>query len=299
VLSGDDGSDAHGVASEVDGEEREGRGDDAVAHPGEDRRPAKSPPVLLGPARRHGRTVGDATLELVKLVPRPPVGRVYETTKYIRVADTAMSGRLRLDAVARYVQDVGPDDVADAGHPPSNWVVRRSTVVADTWPRLHDHLAVATWCGATGNRWAERRVSFIGEHGTVDVGTLVIHLDATGRPAPLPAWFHETYVEAAMGRTLRSRLALPSPPDDAERSTWQLRATDLDVNGHVNNARTWEVVEDLCARFDLVPRVATMEWINSIDPGDDVTLLVAPRAGGFGAWLEVGGTVRVAADVEG
>jgi acyl-ACP thioesterase len=100
-----------------------------------------------------------------------------------------------------------------------------------------------------------------------------------------------------MGRTLRSRLELPAPPDDAERLPWQLRATDLDVNGHVNNARTWEVVEDLCARFDVVPRVATMEWLNSIDPGDDVALLVARRSDGFGAWLVVDGTVRVAADV--
>jgi acyl-ACP thioesterase len=235
----------------------------------------------------------------VKLVPRPPVGRVYETTHYIRVADTDATGRLRLDAIARYVQDIGPDDVADAGHPKANWVVRRSTVVADGWPALHDHLEVATWCGATGNRWAERRVSFAGEHGVVDVGTLVIHLDAAGRPAPLPDWFHGTYVESAMGRTLRSRLVLPGPPDDAERSVWSLRSTDFDVNGHVNNARTWEVVEDLCSRFGIVPREATMEWINSVDPGDAVELLVAPRAGGFGAWLLVDGIVRVAADVEG
>jgi acyl-ACP thioesterase len=235
----------------------------------------------------------------VKLVPRPPVGRVYETTRHIRVADTDRTGRLRLDAVARYVQDIGPDDVADAGHPSANWVVRRSTVVADEWPRLHEHLAVATWCGATGNRWAERRVSFHGPASTVDVATLVIHLDGTGRPAPLPAWFHETYVDSAMGRTLRSRLELPSPPEGSTRSTWQVRATDLDVNGHVNNARTWEVVEDVCARLGIVPREATMEWLSALDPDDDVQLLVAERADGFGAWLTVDGTVRVAADVVG
>jgi acyl-ACP thioesterase len=235
----------------------------------------------------------------VKLVPRPPVGRVYETSRVVRVDATDVTGRLRLDGVARYVQDVGPEDVADAGHPQDNWVVRRSTVVADGWPHINEHLEVATWCGATGNRWAERRVSFVGTTGTVEVGTLVIHLDANGRPAPLPDWFHGTYVESAMGRTLRSRLELPSPPDEAVSMPWQLRATDFDVNGHVNNARTWEIVEDLCAQFGIVPSEATMEWMNSVDLGDEATLLVARRSGGFGAWLAVDGAVRVAADVVG
>ena len=233
----------------------------------------------------------------MKLVPRPPVGRVYETTRDIRVADTDLDGRLRLDAVARFVQDIGADDVADAGHPSAPWVVRRSVVVADAWPSLHEDLQVATWCGATGNRWAERRVSFRSPTGDVEVGTLVIHLDDSGRPAPLPAWFHETYASAAMGRTLTSRLALPAPPDDAVRSPWQLRATDLDVYRHVNNARTWEVVEDVCFRFGMRPRQATMEWLSSVEPDDVVELLVARRGDGFGAWLCVGDAVRVAADV--
>jgi acyl-ACP thioesterase len=222
---------------------------------------------------------------------------VYETTRDVRVADTDVSGRLRLDAIARFVQDIGADDVADAGHPSAPWVVRRSIVEASTWPALHDRLDVATWCGATGKRWAERRVSFRGASGEVEVGTLVIHLDGTGRPTPLPAWFHETYATSAMGRTLTSRLALPAPPSDAAQMPWQVRATDLDVYRHMNNARTWEVVEDLCFQFGVQPRRATMEWISSVEPDDAVVLLVARRDDGFGAWLTVDGIVRVAADV--
>src|SRR5438309_6754250 len=120
------------------------------------------------------------------MVPRPPEGRVFETSRRVRVADAAPDGRLRLDAVARFVQDIGNDDVADAGHDVNvPWVVRRSEVRVDGRPRLGERLAAATWCGGTGSRWAERRVSFTSPSGAVDVATLVIHLDGAGRPAKL------------------------------------------------------------------------------------------------------------------
>src|SRR2546423_2304928 len=153
------------------------------------------------------------------MVPRPPNGRVYETTRRVRVADADPTGRLRLDALARFVQDIGNEDVADAGLDPNiPWVVRRSHARIDGWPQLGDRLAVATWCGGVGGRWAERRVSFTNESGAcVDIATLVIHLDKAGRPARLPAWFDEVYAEAAQRRTLSSRLTLPPPDAAAER----------------------------------------------------------------------------------
>ena len=226
------------------------------------------------------------------IVPRPRSGRVFETTRRVRVADADDRGRLRLDAVARFVQDVGNDDVADAGLDPTEpWVIRRTHVVVDGWPRIGERLAVATWCGGTGSRWAERRVSFASGSGTVDVASLVVHLDRTGRPARLPDWFDDTYAPAAQGRTLTSRLTLPLPPADAAARAWPLRATDLDVMGHVNNAIPWAALEDEWRRLDVLPTAATVEWPGSLEREDDVRLVSA--AGG--AWLVVDGAVRVAA----
>ena len=232
------------------------------------------------------------------IVPRPDRGRVFETSRRVRVADADPSGRLRLDAVARFVQDVGNDDVADAGHDVNvPWVVRRSLVSVDEWPRLGERLTVATWCGGTGSRWAERRVSFAGERGTVDVATLVVHLDGAGRPAKLPAWFDTSYAEAALGRTLTTRLTLPGPPGDASRRPWPIRSTDLDVMGHVNNAITWAAVEDECARLGFVPMSATVEWTGSLEADDAVELWSAPHDAGIRLWLVVSDAVRVAAEV--
>src|SRR3954447_26388828 len=230
------------------------------------------------------------------MVPRPASGRVYETSRRVRVADADPTGRLRLDAVARFVQDIGNEDVADAGLDPNiPWVVRRSYAHVDGWPQIGDRLAVATWCGGVGSRWAERRVSFTNDSGAcVDIATLVIHLDKTGRPSRLPAWFDELYAEAAQGPTLSSRLTLPSPGGDAKRRVWPLRSTDLDVMGHVNNAVTWAAIEDECDRRGVPPTSITVEWWGSLERDDPVELATGAIADDLGIWLVVGGDVRVA-----
>lgn len=235
---------------------------------------------------------------MTTIVPRPAVGRIYETSRRVRVADADPSGRLRLDAVARFVQDVGNDDVADAGLDPNiPWVVRRSAVAVDGWPRLGERLATATWCGGTGSRWAERRVSFESASGRVDVATLVVHLDAGGRPSKLPGWFQDVYAEAALGRTLTTRLVLPGPPEGAAGRPWHVRSSDLDIMGHVNNAVTWAAVEDECHRRAMVPGAVTVEWSGALEGIDDIELRAAPAEGGLGIWLTVDGAVRVAAAV--
>ena len=231
---------------------------------------------------------------MIALVPRPEVGRVFETTRRVRVADADPTGRLRLDAIARFVQDVGNDDVADAGLDPNiPWVIRRSEVSVDGWPRLGERVAIATWCGGTGSRWAERRVRFATASGLVDTATLVVHLDGLGRPARLPDWFESTYAEAAVGRTLNSRLVLPGPPDGAPSRPWAVRSTDLDVMGHVNNAVAWAAVEDECARRGVLPVAAVAEWSGALDGAGAVEL----RSDGAGLWLVEDGMVRVAARV--
>jgi len=220
---------------------------------------------------------------------------VYETGRTVRISDADPTGRLRLDAVARFVHDVGNDDVADAGLDPNiPWVVRRSEVDVTAWPSLGERLAVATWCGGTGSRWAERRVSFESATGRIDVATLVVHLDReSGRPAKLPDWFDEVYAPAALGRTLTTRLVLPGPPEGAASRPWPVRSTDLDVMGHVNNAIVWAAIEDELHRQGELPATAVVEWGGALEADDAIELV----ADGSGIWLCVDGTARVSAEV--
>src|SRR5215467_4873239 len=61
-----------------------------------------------------------------EFLPPPAAGRVFTAGYPIRRTDVTPDGRLRLDALARYLQDVAEDDVADSGlAEPYDWLARR------------------------------------------------------------------------------------------------------------------------------------------------------------------------------
>lgn len=239
----------------------------------------------------------------VDLVPVPPTGRRYQTSRRVRLGDADQHGRLRLDALARLLQDVGNDDFADAGlDPGSPWVARRTAVWSPSWPRLGDRLGVTTFCSGLGSRWGERRSSLRSEGGLgwVEVASLWVFLGEDGaRPTRLPPWFVETYGQATRGRTVGARLTHPAPPPGADARPWPLRATDLDVLGHVNNAATWQAVEDEVARRAVVPGRAELEYGAALEPADDVVLRTADDGAGLRLWLTVDDKVRASAHVVG
>jgi acyl-ACP thioesterase len=209
------------------------------------------------------------------LVPLPDRGRRYTSSREVRLGDADGRGRLRLDALARYLQDVANDDGREAlGEDASSWVVRRSVVDVTRWPRLGEVVTLATFLGGVGGRWAERRTSVrVVDRACVECASLWVHLDLrTGRPVPLPERFLPIYGEVYGDRKVSGRLSLPPPPPGAARSPWMTRAADFDVLGHVNNAAYWEAVEeafagDAIARRDLR---FELEYRAAIEPGDEV-----------------------------
>ena len=66
---------------------------------------------------------------------------------------------------------------------------------------------------------------------------------------------------------MSSRLALPGPRRTPEVRPWTVRATDLDVFGHVNNASHWPILEEVLAgpSFDRVG-VAEIEYLVPVEP---------------------------------
>ncbi|MGI9119653.1 MAG: acyl-ACP thioesterase domain-containing protein [Acidimicrobiales bacterium] len=233
----------------------------------------------------------------VDFIPFPGRGRQFLTSDVVRFGDTHPSGRLRLDALARLVQDTGNDDLADAGlDPASPWVTRRTSVwVPGRWPSLGEPLTVATFCSGLGTRWGDRRTSVRSPSGVVEVAAVWIFLDDVGRPARLPESFLAVYGESAEGRRTSTRLHHPGPPAAADRRSWPLRATDIDVFGHVNNTAMWMPIEDELSRRGLVPRFAEIEYRLAIGAGDQVELVSHVDGERLGVWLTAGGDVRASA----
>ncbi len=210
--------------------------------------------------------------------PAPAEGRIFDAERSVRLGDVDRHGRLRLDALARHLQDVATDDTVDARMSGGalTWVVRRAAVVVDRWPRYLEPVRYSTFCSGTGPRWAERRTTGLGDAGG-RVGTAVLWacIDAgTGRAADLPAGFDEVWGAATGGRAVSARLVHPPPREPLSERPWQVRAGDLDILGHVNNAVHWAAVEDELARLlpDAVPVAAELEYRLPIELDDAVTL---------------------------
>ena len=234
------------------------------------------------------------------LVAPPQEGRIYSSRRRLRLSDTDAGGRLRLDAVARYLQDVASDDVDETGWgaPQHLWVVRRTRVDV-TAPFLHDRsVELATWCSGLAPSAAGRRTSLRGDAGgRIDVESAWIHLGQDGRPARLDDRFR-VYALAAAGRRVATRLVLPDPPAGARRTPWQLRTADVDVMGHLNNAVHWAAVEEQLAGSGIDPARpyrAVLEYRGAIDLGDEVELASFAIDGEPGVAITAGDRVKAVA----
>lgn len=192
------------------------------------------------------------------------------------LADCAPSGRARLDALARWLQDVAYADVEAAGLAHSAvWVIRRARLQVRRFPHFGERLHVSTFCSGLGRMWAERRTTVRTAPGAsgpadgegrddtpeeagadVEAVALWVHLDpATQRPTQLTSAEIDAYGGGpAIQRRVTARLRHPAPAiaGDEPAHTWRFRATDCDVAGHVNNSAYWLPLEE--------------EWLTGTEP---------------------------------
>ncbi|MEM7338035.1 MAG: acyl-ACP thioesterase domain-containing protein [Actinomycetota bacterium] len=225
--------------------------------------------------------------------------RQFTGIRKVRLGDASPLGRLRLDALTRYTQDVSDDDTTDAGlDVEPSWVVRRTAVTVTQWPRLAETLTITTWCSGLGGRWAERSLDVVGsDGGRCHAVTLWICVDrASSRPARLTDQFQAIYGPAAGGRTVKARLHHGEPPDSAPETPWLLRATDHDVYGHVNNAAYWALAEEWLAADGAdeaaSPREFSVEYRSGLPVGTEPTVRTADTDDGARtAWWCLGDEV--------
>ena len=193
-----------------------------------------------------------------ELVTEPADGRVYELAIRPGIADAPGDGRVRLDAIARWLQDVAYADVIDAGFEERGvWIVRRQRLRVDPFPRFGEPVIARTFCSGLGRFSAERRTVISGGGGLVQAVATWVWLDERGRPGRFEPRFVDLYSPSAAGRPAPTRLDHPQPPHDAVGEPWRFRAADIDVAGHVNNSHYWEPLEE--DLVDRAPRAVDVE----------------------------------------
>ena len=192
-------------------------------------------------------------------------------------------GRLRLDALARFLQDLAIDDVRETGWgtPEHIWFVRRIQVDVLVPFLDDDEVEMLTWCSGLATIAAGRRWSVTGNQGgRAEIDSVWIHLAPDGRPKRIEGF--DVYANAADGRRVSARAELEGPPDGAARSPWPLRVTDVDLHGHVNNAVHWQAVEHLLQRRGpdvRRPLRARLDYRDALDLEDELELAFTPDAG--------------------
>ena len=224
--------------------------------------------------------------------------RRFTQTRRVFLGDASMSGRLRLDGLAQFLQDLAANDAEDAEVVRDRgWVLRRMELDVTRLPAIYEDVVITTWCSGVGSRWAERSTRLDDtralEGGVcVEAKALWVYIDlATGAPVPLSDTFHEVYGHGVP--KVRARLQHPGPPADAKRRPWPLRITDFDVFRHVNNAVYWSAVEDELATWLDGRRIGhcEIEYRAGIDPGD-VPELAVVAGEQLALWFMVGDEVR-------
>ena len=207
----------------------------------------------------------------------PPQGRVYAIHRRAHLADCAPSGRMRLDALARWMQDAAYADMEDAGlERVAVWVLRRHRVKVLHFPSFGERCEVRTFCSGIGRMWAERRttVTLAAASGQplVESVALWVHLDPERRlPSLVTEAERAVYAAAAGSRKVLARLRHPKPEgcDVDSQWRWRFRRTDADIADHVNNAAYWEPLEDelLGATDELTQIDAELEFRTPAQPG--------------------------------
>jgi acyl-ACP thioesterase len=234
----------------------------------------------------------------------PGAGRRFAATRRVRLGDVLPTGDARLDAIARYLQDVAADDGHDAGIDRHLvWLVRKTILDLRRRPRVGEQVDLVTWASGSGARWAERRttISVRGEP-LIEAACLWVCVDGdTMRPARLSERFWAMYGEAVGDRTVSSRLTHPDPPTDGAVASrpWPVRMADLDLMGHMNNAATWVPVEEELERFGGGRPVVTaeVEYRGPIDRSHDTAVVSRVEDGVLRLWLVDEAIVRASAAV--
>lgn len=207
---------------------------------------------------------------------------VFDREWPMRVADIDATGRLRLDAAARHIQDVGQDYMHERGFVESHplWVVRRTMIDVIRPIEFQDMLRLRLWCSGSSNRWCEMRVRIDGGRGgLIESEAFWININ---RDTVMPSRMSDEF-QAQLGRTtdinrLRWKPYLrPGAFDDADQiREYPVRFTDIDLFDHMNNAVYWGVVEDyLCAAPELLrrPLRVTLEHEAPVALGDKLEII--------------------------
>lgn len=233
----------------------------------------------------------------------PDSGYVFRTGWKLFTSDIDDQRRARLDAVARYIQEVGAEQLIDAEyaeiHP--HWIVQRTVIdVIEPleWP---NDITFRRWCSGISLRWCTMRVRLDGsDGGRIETEGFWINMNKdTLTPSLMAEDFFNRLATTTENHRLKWHPWLPGPAERAGTATpFALRYTDSDHFDHVNNTVYWHGVHEVLAHapdLSAPPYRAVVEYRKPIELDESVTIYSVRRNDLLHIWFCVGADVRAAA----
>ncbi|MCS3778563.1 acyl-[acyl-carrier-protein] thioesterase [Tsukamurella ocularis] len=222
-----------------------------------------------------------------------PPGPSFERSWPVRTGDVDPERRVRLDGIARYLQDMANDEMFHRGFDATDpyWLVRRSIIdVLEPlqWP---SEVTLLRWCESTSSRWCNMRITLRGSAGGhVETEAFWIRFSAdSGMPTHISDGGMEYLQQHVTETRLRWKaLNTAAPPEPSEGDyTVKLRATDFDPYQHLNNASYLQLVEDDLNGDALLaaPHRAIIEYLAPIPLGSSVQVRSERDDTGYRQWL--------------
>ncbi|EME18033.1 acyl-[acyl-carrier-protein] thioesterase [Rhodococcus triatomae] len=237
------------------------------------------------------------------LAPPPTRGSLFTRSRPLRAGDVAPDNRLRLDGIARYLQDIGSDNADAAGFAETDpvWILRRTVIDVHTPAEWPDRVSMRRWCSAYSTRWSTMRVEMTSDKGArIETEGFWIHIN---RDTGMPSRISDSTLELLGSHTDVDRLRwkpwlAEQLPEDGTDVPFPLRSTDFDPLEHVNNAAYLHAVEEhAITRPDLlqVPHRVVIEYASPITTGEQLTIRRREDSDALSLWFVVNGVSRAGA----
>lgn len=209
---------------------------------------------------------------------------VWQESFEVRYSEVDVNGRLKLRALADYLQEaaarhaanlgVGCDDLARQN---LLWVLSRIAITIENYPGPGELLKIKTWPRSTEKLFAMREFTVHGKNGlpVCRASSAWLLLDVKSfRPKKI-----ET-LDSAIPRNedkpfLIKTLPRIKPVECAKIFTQQIRPSAIDVNRHLNNAEYFALAQDAVAMQadnGLTIREIIINFVSDLKSGETVTV---------------------------
>ena len=203
---------------------------------------------------------------------------LYKQTIAVKPEDVNSEGRLKLSALLQYAQQVSGGHSDALGFDWNTlasqdlfWAVLRHRVEIRRLPNAGETVYLETWPIPATRSAYPRAVRAMDSQGNVlfETVSLWVLMHLSNRQMVLPGKSGVDVPGIVRGDELAMPGSIPTF-DHQDQLLWQVGTQDLDLNGHVNNAKYLDRVEDLLR--DTTPRELTICYLSEALLGQEITL---------------------------